>query len=170
MVGLFGCSRHNAPGRRPPGRCPNCRRMTLEPELPGPEQSGRSPGKTFACVRCGQHFQREFAGGWCAIRRYAEIDWVDERSAQVQSAPGRQKTRRRRFPALSGRFKIRQVMLVTIWVALNLAFIRLAQTPHEFSTLISTMIIIHLLALRFIQLTRMLSRHPIAGDPPPTPR
>jgi hypothetical protein len=159
------------PPRRPPGRCPNCHRMTLQPELPSPGRPGPQVRIISRCVCCGSRFQRPFAGLWSEIRRDEGIAWIEASGGPpARPTPSGPESRTRPFPASNVRFKIRQVMIVIAWVSLILAVVKMCPTPWDRLMAMGALVMFHGCGYWFLRLVRRLSRPPLPGDPPSSSR
>lgn len=125
-----------APPRRPPGRCPHCRRLALEPERGAEGEPSPTAGAPHRCTRCGSRYRRSFGGAWEAIDD--EVVWLDDPVDPLALPPRwRLAYALRATPRRHRGVSLGRIMLAIAWLAPNLAL--LGKLPRDAGPLALTM-------------------------------
>ncbi|AGA25138.1 hypothetical protein Sinac_0728 [Singulisphaera acidiphila DSM 18658] len=161
MVGRFRFF-PDEPPRRPPGRCPNCRRLTLQYESPGGDLPEPLPHPIYRCLGCGQRFWRLFAGRWGPIS--ANEDGGDSSALPFPAQPlqPEEEPRPRNRVGARWRFELRHVMYLIAWISLNLATCpRVSWSWESLLNLTLLLLFLNGALVLFLRTTSRLSRSPI---------
>jgi hypothetical protein len=152
-------ARSSVVARRPPGRCPVCRKLSLTRSSAEADSPGESDRFQLArCARCGGRFRRRFGTAWEEVTPPSEF--VDPIVLMPRAAIGPPPAPR---SGSRWRFNLRDVMVVVVVLAPNLAV--LGKVARESSPVGLTATAIALVALNalfvfYVKNFGALRKHP----------